>query len=206
MSAVIGRSARQYLVAVRALLGLVALAVVYTTVLTVVGQVAMPDRANGSLITQDGRVIGSSLLGQRFTGADGTAANRWFQSRPSAAGNGYDASSSGASNLGPENPALVDAIEHRRAAVAKELGVAPSRVPADAITASGSGLDPDISPASARLQAGAVARARGIPSAAVARLVERAVRPPDLGFLGAPAVNVLELNVALARMDPEGNG
>lgn len=207
MSTLLTRGAvRQASVAVRALLALTLVTVLYTLLVTAVGQVLLPAQANGSLIRADGRVVGSALIGQSFTSSTGAVLPRWFQSRPSAAGAGYDASASGASNLGPENPALVTAIRDRRAALAAAFRVPKAALPPDALTASASGLDPHISPAYARLQVASVARARHLPAATVARLVDRAARGPDLGYLGAPTVNVLALNAALAKMDPAGDG
>ncbi|QHC57171.1 potassium-transporting ATPase subunit KdpC [Rathayibacter sp. VKM Ac-2760] len=198
---------RQYGVALRALLVLtIALGVVYPLVITGIGQVAFARQANGSLIGADGQpssggaVVGSSLIGQSFTDADGNPLPEWFQSRPSAAGDGYDASASSGSNLGPTNADLVASIEERRAAIAAFDGVDPSEVPADALTASASGLDPQISPAFAELQVARVAAARGLPEESVRGLVDSAVQERDLGFLGEETVNVLELNLALARL------
>lgn len=159
----------------------------------------VPDRADGSPLRVDGVVVGSRLVGQPFAG------DEWFLPRPSAAGDGYAPLASGASNLGPESPDLLAAVRARIAAVADREGVDPSRVPADAVTASGSGLDPDISPEYARIQVARVAAARGLDVAVVARLVEDHVQGRELGFLGEPRVNVLELNAALERMVP-GSG
>lgn len=186
-------------VAVRAMLVLTAvLGIGYTALITGVGQLVLPWQANGSLVADaSGTVVGSALIGQRFTAADGTPLPQYFQSRPSAAGDGYDAAASSGSNLGPENPDLVQAIDDRRAAIAALEGVAPSEVPADALTASGSGLDPHISPAYALLQVPRVARVRGIPEREVLALVQSRIQPRDLGYLGEPRVNVLELNLAL---------
>ncbi|MDQ0745039.1 K+-transporting ATPase ATPase C chain [Clavibacter sp. B3I6] len=187
--------------AVRAMAVLtVILGVGYTAVVTGVGQLALSAQADGSPVSADGRVVGSSLIGQSFTDADGTALPEWFQSRPSAAGDGYDAAASSGSNLGPENADLVAAIEERRAAIAASDGVDPSTIPADALTASASGLDPHISAEYARLQVARVASARGIPEQEVAGLVEQHVQARDLGYLGEPTVNVLELNIALAGL------
>lgn len=186
-------------VAVRlTLLSTVVLGIAYPLAVWGVGQGAFHDQANGSTVTSsDGTVVGSSLIGQSFTGRD---ADRWFQSRPSAAGEkGYDAGASSGSNLGPSNPDLRKAIEARRAAVAKADGVPASEVPADAVTASGSGLDPDISPAYAEQQVARVASARGLSESAVRELVEQHTEARQLGFLGEPVVNVLELNLALAK-------
>ncbi|MBU4465444.1 MAG: potassium-transporting ATPase subunit KdpC [Actinobacteria bacterium] len=170
----------------------------YTFLITGIGQLALPAQANGSIARDaSGMVVGSTLIGQSFTDADGNPLPQYFQSRPSAAGTGYDASSSGGSNLGPENPDLITSIEERRAAIAAFEKVDPAAVPADALTTSASGLDPDISPAYALLQVDRVAAARGIPADEVRALVESKIQSRDLGFLGNPRVNVLALNVAL---------
>ncbi|PRX92161.1 K+-transporting ATPase ATPase C chain [Allonocardiopsis opalescens] len=155
------------------------------------GQLLMPGQANGSMVERDGEPVGSRLIGQPVEDPS------YFHGRPSAAGEGYDPLSSGASNLAPTSPELLAAVEERRAAAAELNGVPPEAVPPDALTASGSGLDPHISPAYARLQADRVARERGMDPAAVAALVEEHVQGRGLGFLGEPAVNVLELNLAL---------
>jgi K+-transporting ATPase ATPase C chain len=190
---------RQHLVALRALLVLTVLVGVgYPLAVTGVAQVVFPHQANGSLVHADGRVKGSSLLGQAFADGHGHPLPQWFQPRPSASD--YDPMVSGATNLGPDNPQLVQAVDARRLAVARFDGVDPVSVPADALTSSGSGLDPDISPAYAREQANRVARARGLDPAAVHRLVDDHIDGRVLGFLGEPRVNVLELNLALARL------
>ena len=191
---------RQYGVALRAMLVFtVVLGVAYTAVVTGVGQLALGGEADGSAVALDGETVGSSLIGQSFTDADGAALPEWFQSRPSAAGDGYDASASSGSNYGPENEDLVAAIDERRAAIAESDGVAPEDVPVDALTASASGLDPHISPEYARIQVERVAAARDLPVADVEALVEEHTQGRDLGYLGEPTVNVLELNAALAR-------
>jgi len=165
---------------------------VYPLVVTGIAQVAFSTRADGSLVERDGVAVGSSLIGQSFEGLG------YFHSRPSAAGDGYDAMASGASNLGPSNPELLDAVAERKAEYRRANGLAVAdRVPVDAITGSGSGLDPDISPANARLQARRVAEARGVPLERVLRLVDEATVGRSLGILGDPGVNVLELNLAL---------
>ncbi|CCE76647.1 potassium-transporting ATPase subunit KdpC [Clavibacter nebraskensis] len=188
-------------VAVRAMAVLtVVLGVGYTAVVTGIGQLALPAQADGSLVSADGQVVGSSLIGQSFQDSDGAALPEWFQSRPSAAGDGYDASASSGSNLGPENDDLVSSIEDRKAAIAESDGVDPATIPADALTASASGLDPHISPEYAREQVARVAEARGIPEQQVERLVDEHVQGRDLGYLGEPTVNVLELNIALAGL------
>ncbi|MCM3505487.1 potassium-transporting ATPase subunit KdpC [Curtobacterium sp. ODYSSEY 48 V2] len=185
-------------VAIRlALLSTVVLGVAYPLAVWGVGQAAFHDQANGSMVTDSsGKVVGSSLIGQSFAGAQ---ADRWFQSRPSAAGeDGYDANASSGSNLGPNNPDLLKSIEERRAAVADADGVSAADVPADAVTASGSGLDPDISPEYALQQVARVADARGLSESTVRTLVEQHTESRQAGFLGEPVVNVLELNLALA--------
>ncbi|ROQ58923.1 K+-transporting ATPase ATPase C chain [Rathayibacter sp. PhB152] len=190
---------RQYGVALRALLVLtVALGVLYPLAITGLGQLAFARQANGSLLTENGETVGSSLIGQSFTDADGNPLPEWFQSRPSAAGDGYDASASSGSNLGPENEDLIAAIQERRAAIAAFDGVDPTAVPADALTASASGLDPQISPAYAAIQVARVAAARGLTEEDVRALVAEHTQGRDLGFLGDETVNVLELNLALA--------
>lgn len=178
-------------------LATVVLGIAYPLAVWGVGQAAFHDQANGSIVSQDGTPVGSSLIGQSFTGKQ---ADRWFQSRPSAAGEqGYDANASSGSNLGPSNPDLTKAIEARKAAIAKADGVSAADVPADAVTASGSGLDPDISPDYARLQIARVASARGLSESVVRKLVDEHTESRQLGVLGDPAVNVLELNLALAK-------
>lgn len=156
----------------------------------------VPERADGSFVELDGRVVGSALIGQSFD-SDG-----YFASRPSAAGDGYDPLSSGASNLGPENAELLAAVEQRRAEVSEREGVAPGDVPADAVTASGSGLDPHISPAYADLQVPRVASQRGLDEAVVRGLVADSTAGRDLGFLGEARVDVLRLNVSLDELSP----
>lgn len=193
---------RQFGTAVRALLVLtLALGVAYPLAITGLGQIALADRTDGQPLTLDGQVVGSAIIGQAFTDAGGAALPEWFQSRPSAAGDGYDGGASSGSNLGPENPDLVAAIEQRRRAVAELEGVDASAVPPDAVTASASGLDPHISPAYARLQVPRVAAARGLKESDVAALVEENTQGPDLGYLGEPTVNVVQLNLDLAGLD-----
>ena len=177
------------------LLFTVVLGIAYPLAVTGVSQVAFGDQADGSLVRHDGEIVGSSLIGQAFEG------DEWFHSRPSAAGDGYDPLASSGSNLGPESADLLATVEERRAAVAAENGVDPSDVPPDAITASGSGLDPHISPAYARLQVARVAEARGLAADAVADLVSEHTDGRILGILGGERVNVLELNLALEDQD-----
>ncbi|MFZ0829325.1 MAG: K(+)-transporting ATPase subunit C [Verrucomicrobiia bacterium] len=165
----------------------------YPLVVFGIGQVLFPDQANGSLIVdKDGTVHGSRLLGQQFT------ADKYFQSRPSAAGNGYDATSSGGSNLGPTSTNLATTIAQRIADYRTQNGLATNAlVPADAVTASGSGLDPHISLRNAELQAPRVAKARDVSVDKVLALVRVSTDSASLGILGEPGVNVLTLNLAL---------
>ncbi|WP_411699101.1 potassium-transporting ATPase subunit KdpC [Conyzicola sp.] len=194
-------AARQYWVAIRAMLIFTAvLGIGYTAAITGIGQLALSANANGSLTEVDGETVGSTLIGQSFTDADGAALPEWFQSRPSAAGDGYDGAASSGSNYGPENEDLIAAITDRQMAIVELEGVEPAEIPADALTASASGLDPHISPAYARLQVERVAEARDLPVATVSDLVESEIQSPDLGFLGEATVNVLELNIALAEL------
>jgi len=192
---------RTYWVAIRAmLLFTLALGIGYTAVITGIGQVILPAQANGSVVRSGDEVVGSALIGQSFADADGNPLPEWFQPRPSAAGDGYDAGASSGSNLGPENEDLVAAISERKAQVAAFNGVSESDVPADAVTASGSGLDPHISPEYARLQVARIAEARGLPASEVADLVESRIQARDFGYLGEPTVNVLQLNLALEEL------
>ncbi|MGN7949088.1 potassium-transporting ATPase subunit KdpC [Microbacterium sp. 22215] len=194
-------AARTAGVAVRAMLVLtLVLGVGYTLVVTGIGQLLLPFQANGSPLADD---KGSALIGQSFTDADGEALPEYFQSRPSAAGDGYDGAGSSGSNLGPENPDLVAAIDERKAAIAEREGVSPDAVPADAVTASGSGLDPHISVAYALLQVPRVAAERGVPEQEVRDLVESRIQGRDLGFLGEERINVAELNLALDEREGE---
>ena len=165
----------------------------YPLIVFGIAQVAFHDKANGSLIVEkDGTVRGSQLLGQGFTG------EKYFHPRPSAAGNGYDAANSSGSNLGPTSQKLNDSIKGNIETYRKENGLKDTdSVPADAVTASGSGLDPHISMRNAELQAPRVARARGRSLEAVGELIRRHTEPPDLGVLGEARVNVLLLNLAL---------
>jgi len=193
---------RTVLVSIRAMVVLtLILGLGYTALITLVGQVALPAQANGSLVRDaSGEVVGSSLIGQSFTDADGAALPEYFQSRPSAAGDGYDGGASSGSNLGPENTDLISSITERKTTIAEREGVAESEVPADAVTASGSGLDPHISPAYASIQVDRVARARNLPVDEVRTLVAEHTQGPDLGYLGGSTVNVVELNLALDRL------
>jgi K+-transporting ATPase ATPase C chain len=166
----------------------VLLGLVYPLVITGIARVAFRDKADGQLIVRDGEVIGSKLIGQPFTGPG------YFHSRPSAAGSGYDASASSGSNLAPTSKALIDRVN---ASVSAEGGGA---VPVDLVTASGSGLDPDISPAAALYQVSRVARERKVSEEAVRQLVMQQIKPRQFGLLGEPTVNVLALNLVLQQM------
>ena len=192
---------RQAWTALRAMIVLtIVLGILYPAAIWVVG-LAMPSQSNGSLLRDaGGRVVGSSLIGQSYTDAKGDPLPQWFQSRPSAAGDGYDASASSGSNLGPNSPALAKAITQRQDRIEKLDGVTRTQIPADAVTASGSGLDPDISEAYALLQVDRVATARHLDATTVRALVEEHVEQRALGYLGEPVVNVVELDLALSRL------
>ena len=188
--------------AIRALLVLtLVLGIGYPLLIGGIGQLALPNQSKGQLVRLDGDIVGSTLVGQAFTDENREALPQWFQSRPSAAGDGYDASASSGSNLGPENADLIAAIDDRAAAIERLEGVSRDEIPADALTASASGLDPHISPEYALLQVPRVAAERGLVESDLRAVVESMIQGRDLGYLGEPRVNVLELNVALARLD-----
>jgi K+-transporting ATPase ATPase C chain len=173
--------------------------VVFPLVLLAVAHVLFPHQANGSLARRHGTVVGTEWIGQDFNGPG------YFQPRPSAAGDGYDPRSSGGSNLGPDNPRLRQAVGRRAVEFRRRNGLpADALVPVDAVTASGSGLDPHISPANAELQVGRVARVRGLSEDAVRRLVAEHTSGRQLGLLGEPRVAVLRLNRALDRLAQPG--
>jgi potassium-transporting ATPase KdpC subunit len=164
----------------------------FPLLVAVIGRTLFPGHADGSLVTRGGVVVGSELIGQEFSRAE------YFQSRPSAAGKGYDGTASGGTNLGPNNPKLTNAIRQLAEEYRRRNGLQPDAwIPIDAVTRSGSGLDPDISPANAALQIPRVARARGVSEEAVRRLVANHTQGRQLGFLGDARVKVLDLNLAL---------
>jgi K+-transporting ATPase ATPase C chain len=187
--------------AIRSLVALLALTIIcgvaYPAVVWGVGQAAFNSQANGSIVKVDGKAVGSSMIGQTFASA------RYFHSRPTAlAVNGkefYDASLSGGSNWGPNSKALSALVAGRLRAVEKTYGVTARQVPADMVTASFSGLDPDISVRNAHIQATVVAKARGIPVAKVLDLISARTDSPTFGFIGTTRINVLDLNLALDR-------
>jgi K+-transporting ATPase ATPase C chain len=208
MSSPFSTVVRHHLAALRMLLVFTVITgIFYPLLVTGVAQAAFSDQANGSLVKQNGKTVGSSLLGQNFdlpkknpNDANEVAKPdpKWFQPRPSAGG--YDPLASGASNLGPNNTDLIKSIQERKAAVGAFDGVPASKVPADAVTASGSGLDPDISPAYAYEQVNRVAKARGLSTATVHQLVAGHVQSRSLGFLGDERVDVVTLNLALTNL------
>jgi K+-transporting ATPase ATPase C chain len=189
---------KQILPAIRVTLTLTVLTgLLYPGVVTGLCQLLFPQSANGSLITQNGHVIGSALIGQNFARPD------YFQPRPSAAGNdGYDPTASSGSNFGPTSQKLADRVKASVEKFRKENPDYTGPIPADLLTASGSGLDPHISPASAAAQGPRVAKARGVPQEQIQQLIEQCTEDRDLGFLGEPRVNVLKLNLALDQRYP----
>jgi K+-transporting ATPase ATPase C chain len=202
-------SVRQFGVAIRALLVFtVALGILYPLAMTGVAQGLFHGNANGSIVQVNGKDVASDLIGQAYTMDSGkkddkgnaimVADPKWFQTRPSAVD--YDAMGSSGSNLGPNNPDLLAAVQERKKAVAALEGVSESQVPPDAVTASGSGLDPDISPAYAALQVNRIARERNLSVQQVQQLVKASTQGRTLGFLGEPRVNVVKLNNALAAL------
>jgi potassium-transporting ATPase KdpC subunit len=172
----------------------VLLGVIYPLVVTGLAQVLFRDKANGQLIVRNGTVVGSRIIGQGFTGAG------YLHSRPSAAGNGYDAANSGGSNLGPTNHVLIDRVNSD---VARLQAENPGQsIPIDLVTTSASGLDPDITPAAAEFQVPRLARERGLSEDQVRQIIRQYTQGRQLGFLGEPRVNVLEVNLALDELKP----
>jgi len=172
----------------------VLLGIIYPLVVTFLAQVLFRDKANGQLIVRNGEVVGSRIIGQAFT------APGYLHSRPSAAGNGYDAANSGGSNLGPTNHVLIDRVNSDVARLQAENPGQP--VPIDLVTTSASGLDPDITPAAAEFQVPRLARERGLSEDQVRQLIRQYTQGRQLGFLGEPRVNVLEVNLALDELKP----
>jgi K+-transporting ATPase ATPase C chain len=170
------------------------LGIIYPLVVTGLAKVLFPDKSNGQIIQRNGKVVGSRIIGQAFNGP------AYFHSRPSAAGNGYDAANSGGTNLGPTNQKLIDRVKLDVATLQAENPGKP--VPIDLVTTSASGLDPDISPAAAEFQVQRVARERGIGEDDLRRLIAKHTENRQLGFLGEPRVNVLELNLDLDSSHP----
>jgi potassium-transporting ATPase KdpC subunit len=204
---------RQHIAALRGLLVFTVICgIAYPVVMFGVAQVAFHNQANGSLVSYNGHTVGSSLLCQEFVDAKGNPLPQYFQPRPSAAVNpavktdyGCDPLFSAASNLGPSNPVLVQQIKQRQQQIAKLDHVKISQIPPDAVTASGSGLDPDISPQNAYMQVDRVAAARHASPAAVRALVTSHIQGRTIGFLGEPSVDVLTLNIALDQKFPAGH-
>jgi K+-transporting ATPase ATPase C chain len=206
---------RQHVAAFRALLVFTVLCgLIYPFVMVGVSQLAFHNQANGSMVSYNGHVVGSGLLCQEFVDAKGNPLPQYFQPRPSYAipspapkgDYGCDPTYSSASNLGPTNPTLIQAIQQRQKQIAAFDHVPVSQIPADAVTGSASGLDPDISPQNAAIQVNRVAAARHLPVSAVRNLVARYTQGRILGFLGEPGVNVLELNIALDQLSAKSGG
>jgi potassium-transporting ATPase KdpC subunit len=172
----------------------VAFGLIYPLVMTGIAQLIFPYQANGSMVYVNGKPVGSAIIGQLWTKP------QYFHGRPSAAGKGYDATSTGATNLGPTSKKLIDSTKATIAALKKENPDASVPVPMDLVTSSGSGIDPDISPEGAYYQAPRVAKARNLPLGKVNALIARSITPRTFGILGEPRVNVLQLNLALDNL------
>ena len=199
---------RQHIAAFRALLVFTVLCgIIYPVIMVGVAQLAFKNQANGSLVTYNGKVVGSSLLCQEFADAKGNPLPQYFQPRPSNAANpesktdyGCDPNYSGAANLGPNNPTLLKTVQQLQQQIAAFDHVKVSQIPPDAVTSSGSGLDPDISPQYADIQVNRVAAARQLPVPEVQALVSKYTQSRVIGFLGEPRVDVLNLNIALDEL------
>jgi K+-transporting ATPase ATPase C chain len=200
---------RQHLAALRILIVFTVICgIVYPAIVLGISQVAFHNQANGSLVSYNGKIVGSSLLCQEFVDAKGNPLAQWFQPRPSDAipspapkdDYGCDPTYSSASNLGPNNPTEIADIKALQQQIEAFDHVSASQIPPDAVTASGSGLDPDISPQNAKIQAARVAATRHLPLSTVLDLIAKNTKGRDLGFLGEPVVNVLTLNIALAEL------
>jgi len=179
------------------IVSIVLLGLIYPLLMTGIAQLLFPRQANGSLVTVNGKVVGSAIIGQLWTKP------QYFQGRPSAAGKGYDPTSTGGTNLGPTSKKLIDATKATIATLEKQNPGAPGPPPIDLVTSSGSGIDPDISPAAAYWEAPRVAKARHLTVAQIDALVAAHVRGRTFGFLGEPRVNVLEINLALDGVRPD---
>jgi len=203
---------RQHIAALRALLAFTVLCgIIYPVIMWGVAQAAFKNQADGSLVTYKGQVVGSSLLCQEFVDNKGNPLPQYFQPRPSNAVNssdktdyGCDPGFSGAANLGPNSSTLLTTVKQLQQQISKFDNVPVSKIPPDAVTSSGSGLDPDISPANAQIQVARVAAARHLPVATVESLVSQNTTSRDIGFLGEPGVNVLKLNIALDSLPGQG--
>lgn len=176
---------------------IVLLGLIYPVVMTALAQALFPRQANGSLVTINGKVVGSTIVGQLWTKP------QYFHGRPSAAGKGYDPTQTGGTNYGPTSKKLIDSIKATIAALERENPSASGPPPIDLVTSSGSGIDPDITPQAAYWEAPRVAKARGLPLSGIDALVARHVAGRTFGFLGEPRVNVLELNLALDGVKPQ---
>lgn len=186
----------------KAVLVFTVITIVYTFAMFGIGQLGMPDKANGSMLeNSQGQVVGSSLVGQSFTDGDGKALPQYFQSRPSAAGDGYDASASSGTNKGHQDEDLIKGVRALRSEIAKREGVSVKAVPADATTSSSSGLDPEISPEYAAIQVKRVAKERDLSQEKVEELVKDNTTGRGLGFIGESTVNVVKLNLALDELE-----
>ncbi|WP_241520121.1 K(+)-transporting ATPase subunit C [Bifidobacterium catulorum] len=203
---------RSYWAGLKAVLVFTVIVIVYTFLMTGIGQLGMPDKANGSMVTNaSGQVVGSSLIGQSFVDKDGNALPQYFQSRPSAASDpnlpedqtdnvNYAANASSGTNKGHQDEDLIKSVTELRSEIAKREGVSVKQVPADATTSSSSGLDPNISPEYAAIQVRRVAKERGLTEEQVEQQVKKYTTGRGLGFVGEPVVNVVQLNLALDNL------